>query len=41
MLTDRPDVHVHLWALETPKWVLGGQTQERAYNSNDNVSRGF
>ena len=26
-------------ALETPKWGSWGQTQERAYNLNDNVSR--
>ena len=29
------------WALETPKWFFWGQTQERAYNLNDNVSRVF
>ena len=29
------------WPLETPKWGFLGQAQERAYNLNDNVSRGF
>ena len=39
-LTDRPDVlRTAFGLLEPPNGVFG--TQERAYNFNDNVSRGF
>ena len=33
--------HVPLWAFETAKWDGGGggETQERAYNLNNNFSR--
>ena len=42
MLTDRPDVpHTLLGRLKPPKMGVWGHTQERAYNLNDNVSRGF
>ena len=42
MLTDRPDVpHTLVGRLKPPNGVFWGQTQERAYNLNDNVSRFF
>ena len=40
MLTDRLDVpHTLLWRFKPPNVFFWGQTQERAYNLNDNVSR--
>ena len=42
MLTDRPDVsHTPFGRLKPRNGFFWGQTRERTYNLNDNVSRGF
>ena len=42
MLTDHPDFpRTPFGRLKPQNGFFGGQAQERAYNLNDNVSRGF
>ena len=41
MLTHRPDVPRTPFGRVNPPMGFWGQTQERAYNLNDNVYRGF
>ena len=41
MLTGRPDVPRTPLGVWNPEMVFFGETQERAYNLNDNFSRGL